>query len=301
MKGIEKKPDETPSQSLIYDEPVQEIYIKKENPVIDLNKIVLQNSKDKKEVLYGGEMTVCECNSEIHAVRFFSTVESHSQNTEKLMLLSVDYEIYAYRLIPIAFLRDKTTDRESIEIIMRKPQFNLNFLSRKRLSNEARAYEVDLVQEIAMNQKTTYRPYPVDISCGKVIIENKGRRIDNQNVSNHIDKFTNTYSIDIIDDLYKSQIFEKIKWLLSGEFFLPDWINLFEFINLSDAKTYKNTRLDCNATMVVLSTIDTVDLHSFIRKNKNNNETITISKNEYESMKKDIQRLKRLERLEVFS
>lgn len=294
----EKKSKDTVNQSLTYDTPIQELYIKKENPFIDLNKITLRSSKNQNEILYGNQMEVYENEGEFHGVRLFSTVASPSQSTERLMLLSVGYDIYAYHLIPIAFVGNAEESEELIKIIMRKPQLTLNLLSRKRLSNKACAYAVDCVQVVSDNQTELFVPYSADISCGKIIVEKRGKRVGNQSVSNHIGKLSSTYTINVDDNLYKFQLFEKIKWSLSGEIFLPDWIDIFDFVNLSAAISSVKTTLDCNTTMIVLSTIDTVDLHSLIRAENIDNEMILVNRREYETMKREF---KRLRELEIFS
>ena len=73
--------------------------------------------------------------------------------------------------------------------------------------------------------------------------------------------------------------------------FLPDWINLFEFINFSTENEIADDEkfLDCNTTMSVLSTIDTVDLHRLITAKNNSAEEdqfVRVPKHEYDELKK---------------
>jgi len=295
--GTEKRTKDTEGQSSTYDEAVREIYTKKENPFIDLDKIVLQNSKNQDKILYGSPMEVYENNGEFHAIRLFSTDETPLQSVERIMLLSVGFDIYAYHLIPLACVKNNSDGDERTEIILRKPQLALNSLSRKRLSNKACAFAVDCVQMISSSQTEVFVPYHADISCGRIIVEKRSKRVGNQSASNHTGKLSNTFTFNISDNSYKFQLFEKIKWSLSGEVFLPDWIDLFDFINLSAANyDGQQTTLDRSTTMNVLSTIDTVDLHSLIRtENMDGEETIVVNRHQYESMKKEFERLRKLE------
>jgi formylglycine-generating enzyme required for sulfatase activity len=292
----EKKSKDTSVPLLTYDYPVQERFKLSNEMIINLNEITLSSLKNSGEPLNGENAVSFSKNNEIHSLRIFSTLSADKQNIERIMLLAIGYDIYAYHLIPLAFYDNSVVDEEYVDVIMRKPQFALNSLSRKRLSNKACSYVIDCVQTVSKGHTEIYIPYSADISCGKLIVDKRAKRVGNRNMSNHIGRLGGAYTININNATYKSQLFEKIKWNLSGEFFLPDWIDLFEFINLNAAKSDESTALDCGTTMSVLSTIDTVDLHSLIRiKQGDDNENILVNRREYETMKREFKRLKGLE------
>ncbi len=188
---------------------------------------------------------------------------------EAILLIYKNKEFYAYHLIGLSHIKNNNvnTNNESL-VIAREPLIPKSLALKKRSQSKANADWLDVVKISGKKYIETYTAYPINISNGYFKIANRSVRnhivdgIEKKRASALIGLYQIYFKPRYND--YKKDFYDSFKDKLGTEFFLPDWIDIVDFIHHIASSLSDTTSLDVDTVMAAITTIDTVDLHEQI-------------------------------------
>ena len=137
---ITESPKDKTIGELTYGESFAESFLEGKSAFIDMSKINLQPTKPNSEVVFSHQTMNSAEDKSNRSIRFFSNSREMSVCTEKVMLLAVGYDIYAYHLLPLATVKDNDGGFIGAKLMMREPQLEANSRTRKTYSNKKSDY-----------------------------------------------------------------------------------------------------------------------------------------------------------------
>lgn len=211
------------------------------------------------------------------------TSKNADVNKESILLVQNGYSVFAYHLVGIASVRNSGDYHEAaLKMTVRIPILPDDISVRKKMQNRSCSEWIDVIELELVNDNyvDTYIAYPINITNGYFqITDRKVRYVvrNGQEYKRH-SLLNNSYLICFNSDSvnYKSTYYEEFKEKLGVNFFLPDWINIVDFIKNICFNMPASNALDLETVMAAISTIDTADLHEQInrkilnKKRKNN-------------------------------
>jgi formylglycine-generating enzyme required for sulfatase activity len=208
--------------------------------------------------------------NEKRAIFFSQKNEEDSFYKESIMLVSDEHNIFAYHLTGVSSAKSQSAINEKIRICFRKPKHSEDIVMRKKHKNQHYADWIDIIEIISNDTVDSYLAYPVNISNGFFkIAPRKVRRIVIDGIERkRLSTLINSYKIKFCEDTsdFKNAYFDKLKTKISVNFFLPDWIDIVDYIKHIADSMCESSEFDIKTIMAVISTIDTADLHECINK-----------------------------------
>lgn len=175
----------------------------------------------------------------------------------KVMLISKNYHIFAYILNEIAF--DSTRfNVNTIQILLRRNVLSADSYLRKELTNNQLGDLIDLVIAKQVDGTHYYTTKGLSISNCKFQYAKQNYEISFSGSNDE-----------------RSKIYDIIKNKLGLDYYLPNWVDLADFIQKIDSsmKQTENDEIDNEIVTSVLTTIDTAYLHEQIDLRGKKNET----------------------------
>lgn len=192
---------------------------------------------------------------------------------ESILLIQNNDNIFAYHLISVAITNKCTNDDKILlKMIVRRPIIPKDLVTRKKIQNCSCSEWINIVELIDNTTSSTYLAYPINIQNGSFRITNRKVSFDVRNGRELKRRSTiqNEYKIHFnpSSQSFKHTYYESFKAKLGVNLFLPDWIDIVDFINTICINMSTSNRLDIDTVMAAISTIDTADLHEQINKEK---------------------------------
>ncbi len=188
---------------------------------------------------------------------------------EAILLVQEGDDIYAYHLVGItSVVSNRNLCKADLEMIIHKPEVPKDLASRRKMQNRSYADWIDMVDLVySDNIVDTYIAYPVNISNGYLQLTNRNIRkviCEGQEYKKH-SALHNSYKLCFKGGIQdKSNYYDKFRKKLGADFFLPDWIDIVDFIKNISLNMSTSNPLDIGTVMAAISTIDTADLHEQI-------------------------------------
>lgn len=192
--------------------------------------------------------------------------------TEAILLVQNKHNIFAYHLVNIVSVVCDTEicDKTCLKIFSRKPTISDDMSLRKKMQNYMFSDWIDMIELTEGGNIYNYIAFPINIVNGFFQITNRRIRYDvrdgQENKGSSL--LNNSYIICFNNDSqnYKKSYYESLKDKLGANFFLPDWINIVDFIRSINIQI--SDELDIETVIAAISTIDTSDLHEQINLKK---------------------------------
>lgn len=188
---------------------------------------------------------------------------------ESILFIQNKHSIFAYHLINISSICDTEICHEtSLKIFSRKPIISNDLSIRKKMQNYMFSDWIDMIELSEDGYVYNYIAFPINIVNGFFQITNRRIRYDirdGQEIrrSSALDNsYMICFNINSDSQNYKKSYFESFKDKLGANSFLPDWINIVDFIKSINIPI--SNELDIETVMAAISTIDTADLHEQI-------------------------------------
>lgn len=203
--------------------------------------------------------------------KVFMQKNKNSGYKESILLVLKGEDVFAYHLIGIASIQNNGKQHESeLQMIVRKPIVPEDLAIRKKRHNQSCAEWIDLIELVYTGYIDTYIAYPINISNGYFKISDRNVRdeiFEGYEVKK-LSALINSYLISFTSDSQtnKKDYYAMLKEKLGADFFLPDWIDIVDFINNIATNMSINNVLDVGMVMAAITTIDTSDLHEQINK-----------------------------------
>lgn len=211
-------------------------------------------------------------NKEKSAVVYMKKAVNHTFCKEAILLIQNGQDIFAYHLIGLAStFNNENCHKNNMKMLVRKPIVPKDLVSRKKKQNSSCAEWISLIELYNDSYVEFYSAYPINISNGFFQIANRNVRYqiqDGRELKKH-SMLSNSYLICFNADSqnYKHTYYESYKEKLGADFFLPDWIDIVDFIyNICNNMSFTLNALDVETVMAAITTIDTADLHEQINK-----------------------------------
>lgn len=217
----------------------------------ELNKGLTYSYEDKSVTLY--------------------SIKSDNEGLEYIMLLAEREYIYAYHLRCITSICSEKIDNE-ISIITSHAIPPESLANRKKCSNKNMANWIDLLQVVGDHLAAYFEAYSLDICNGYFSVPpidlhpNIVNKRENKKESALNGRYKISYSESASD--FRLEFFHSLKSKLGANYFLPDWVNIVDFIEFLTTLIDRNARLDIETIFTAITTIDTADLHEQINKKK---------------------------------
>ena len=211
------------------------------------------------------------CNSQKSAMVYTQKNIDEDVCKESILLVQEEDSIFAYHLISIASIFDnKKRNKSDLEMIVRKSIVPKDLVARKKLQNRSYSEWINMVEIINDGIVDIYIAYPINILNGYFKISNRKVRYtirDGQEYKKH-SVLSGSYLICFNSESqkYKREYYDSFKEKLGVDFFLPDWIDIVDFINNICINMSITNTLDIETVMAAITTIDTADLHEQINK-----------------------------------
>lgn len=258
-------------ENIQYSESIIEILDSTDKCTSDLiSYIQLNYANFKNDFAQDFEHTKLFFNSEKKVVFYTHKNTNKLDNKEAIMLIQNEESIFAYHLVGIASVHNSINLQSSIKMIVRKPIISKDLATRRKMKNYSFAEWVDTVELVINGDTTIYEAHPINISNGYFSIFNRKIRHAMRNGREYKKSslICNTYSISFIAEAqdYKKIYFESFKSKLGANYFLPDWVNIVDFINHICHNASMSNAFSIDTVMTAISTIDTSDLHEQINR-----------------------------------
>jgi len=189
---------------------------------------------------------------------------------EFIMLVLNGDNIFAYHLRGISSVETDSTDTAIIKIISRKPDTPENLTTRKKRRNQKCANWIDLVEMCLNGTVFSSLACPLNISNGIFeIFERKVRREINNGVEiKRKTALSGLYRIKFYENSLtsKNSYYDELKNKIGIDCFLPDWIDVVDYIKHIAQPISSTGELDIKTIMAAITTIDTAHLHEEINK-----------------------------------
>lgn len=190
---------------------------------------------------------------------------------ESILLVQEEDDIYAYHLVGItSVISNANRCKADLKMIIHKPDVPKDLASRRKMQNRSYADWIDTVELVYSDDVVdSYIAYPINISNGYLQLTNRNIRkvvCEGQEYKKH-SALCNSYKLCFKDGIQgKSNYYDKFRNKLGTDFFLPDWIDIVDFIKNICLNMSTSNPLDIGTVMAAISTIDTADLHEQINK-----------------------------------
>lgn len=201
----------------------------------------------------------------------FLSRKDPKESKEKIMLICDDNNIYAYYLNYISLMKTKNSESQVL-FVKRKPNLPKELALRKKCKNLDCADWIDFVEWQRDNKKEMFLAFPINIANGYFTVpEHKiNRDVINGEFQKKDASFIGTFKISFKEELsqFKTQYYNNLKLKLGTEFFLPDWIDIIDYISYISSTITDSEVLDVDVVMAAITTIDTSHLHEQINEKK---------------------------------
>ncbi len=195
-------------------------------------------------------------------------VNNHAYN-EYIMLVSDKESIFAYYLSPLTSLIEENQELK-ISMLVKTPSLPKELALRRKCKNIDLADWIDLLEIHNENETKFFSVRPINISNGFFSVSEHNIR---KNIANGIIKrkesdIVGNYTISFLDDRcdFRNCFYNSIKNKLGTSFFLPDWIDIVDFIEYISSKITLTPEPNDDIVMAAITTIDTSDLHEKINE-----------------------------------
>lgn len=196
--------------------------------------------------------------------------ETDNNSKESIMLVQKEENIFAYYAVGIASIHNKEICQDKLKMTVRQPIIPRDLATRRKLQNHSYAEWVDMIELINDDLTDIYLAYPINILNGYFQIAKRNIRhtIRNGQELKKSSCISNSYYISFNTNSqdYKKTYYESFKDKLGADYFLPDWINIVDFINNICINASMASTLNIETVMAAITTIDTADLHEQINK-----------------------------------
>lgn len=251
-----------------YDESSKEIFtllVTKHNSgqLLDNVTITSKNNELNKSDIYVNKT---------QSVVLFS-IKNYNDNTnvEFIMLLASGECIYAYHLKKIATIKTDEVEKK-ISIIARKPISPESLAARKRCNNQSKADWIELLIMEGNFLTNYFQAYPLNVCNGSFVVPDLMicQDIVDGVMHEKISTLSGEYKISYVEHLgaFRSKFYNGLKSKLGVDFFLPDWIDIVDFIGFLSSTIDIKLKLNVEIIFAAITTIDTADLHEQINKKK---------------------------------
>ncbi len=204
------------------------------------------------------------------SIMFLSEHESKTGN-EQIMLMCDNNNMYAYCLNHQTSIKIENSESK-LTIISRAPIIPKELALIKKCQNKHLANWIDIVFLQRNNSVEVYLAHPINIANGFFSVsEHKiNHTVKNSVLYKKDNIIVGLYKIDFQEPnhKYRKEYYEGLKTKLGTNFFLPDWINIVDFIEYISTTLSTSGNLDVDTIMAAITTIDTSHLHEQINKSK---------------------------------
>lgn len=233
-----------------------------------LSNIHLKYADTNEDIKHEFIRSAVFCNKEKSSVLYIKRDTNISVSKEAILLVQKGEDIYAYHLIGITSVQnDEKKQNIHLKMVIRKPEVPIDLATRKKLQNSSFSEWIDIVELMNGNDTDIFKAYPVNILNGyfRIVRRNVRYAVFNGQEHKRSSKICNSYLICFNEDSqnWKTTYYEGFKEKLGANCFLPDWIDIVDFINNICVNVAANV-LDIETVMAAISTIDTSDLHEQI-------------------------------------
>jgi len=189
---------------------------------------------------------------------------------EAILVVVKGDDVYAYHLTGIASVKTtKPLIPFDILMIVREPQISEDLTTRKRINNKASIEWIDMVQVSNLEYTDTYHAKTLSIANGYFRVSGNVRAyvIDGEERKTQ-SELSGIYKIGFKSErqVYRKQYYDYLAEKIDADFFLPDWVDIVDYIRFIADSMSKTSELDIEAVMAAITTIDTADLHEQINK-----------------------------------
>lgn len=199
------------------------------------------------------------------------SIKSDNEGLEHIILLAEGDYIYAYHLKCITYIESEELDKE-ISIITRQAIPPESLSNRKRCSNKNMANWIDLLKVVGNHTTSYFEAYPLNICNGFFSVQpiELHPNIVNDKECKETSAFIGEYKISYSEFArdFRLEFYHSLKSKLGVNYFLPDWVNIVDFIGFLTTLIDGNVRLDIETIFAAITTIDTADLHEQINRKK---------------------------------
>lgn len=202
---------------------------------------------------------------------------------ESILLVQNKYNVFTYHLVNIASIRNSNKSHSPyLKMCVRNPIVPKDLNARRKMQSHSYSDWIDMIELVNDNSIDTYIAYPIDILNGYFQITGRNVRYkvrNGQEYKKHSsisDSYIICFNSDIDSQNYKSTYYGELRNKLGVNFFLPDWIDIVDFIKNISINMSSSNVLDIETVMAAISTIDTADLHEQINKKILNTKGIKI-------------------------
>ena len=146
-----------------------------------------------------------------------------------------------------------------------KPILPKDLNARKKMNSSSCSDWINIIELVGEKYTDNYIAYPINILNGyfKIFSRKVTYEIYNgQEQKKHsslCESYVICFDTDAESEKYKSYFYDSFKEKLGVDFFLPDWINIVDFIHNIKINMTSSNSLDVETVMAAVSTIDTAE------------------------------------------
>lgn len=212
--------------------------------------------------------------NEQKSIAIYSTSNNPNELYDESIMLVYDGKsanVYAYHLLLVSSVKTYNAE-QNIQITARHPKIPSKLALRKKCENQSLADWIDVLEINKKFISETYTVYPLNIinSYFDILPRKLRKAVVNGTERKRNSSISGLYNISFCNDKlqFRNSFFDDLKFKLGTDFFLPDWINIVEYINYISLTIPNTNKPDIDAVMAAITTIDTSDLHEKINENK---------------------------------
>lgn len=203
-------------------------------------------------------------------VLFSASNEENCSAKDLIMVVSDEKSIFIYQLSYVSTI--KSFNDATISMTICYPEIPTEMALRKKYKNQDLSYWIDFVKIYENGKEVTYLVHKVDIANSYFTLpKRKSRRALIDGIERKVDTLIwGKCKISFLEDkmAFKTSFFDELQGQLGTNFFLPDWINVVDYINYISSSISVTEKLDVETIMTAITTIDTSDLHEKINEQK---------------------------------
>lgn len=219
----------------------------------------------KRILVYGNEQK---------SIAIYSAGNNQNKLYDEAIMLIYDGKsenIYAYHLLLISSVKTYNAD-QNIQLVFKHPKIPSKLALRKNYENQSLADWIDVLEINKELISETYSVYPLNIinSYFDILPRKLRKAVVNGTERKKNSSISGLYKISFCNNklAFRNSFFDDLKFKLGTDFFLPDWINIVEYINYISLTIPNTNKPDIDAVMAAITTIDTSDLHEKINEKK---------------------------------
>jgi len=239
-----------------------------------LDNIHLRYDESKKRFDDNYSRSMVYSNGVRHVIVFTYKNTGADNYKEAILLMLKGEEIFAFHLTGIASIKSDGAQNGTrpLTMIIHNPIVPGDLATRKKSQNQSCAGWIDIVEIAHADSIDTYSAYPLNVTNGHFQITDRNVRdsIMDGTEKKRPSAVVDSYQMEFKPSAqsYRCDYYNSLRKKINADFFLPDWIDIVDFIGNIAADISKTNVLDIETVMAAITTIDTADLHEQINKKK---------------------------------